>query len=74
MATLDIRNATDDEITHIQFGSFHNTCGGIVALSSNTDEISIQDKEEDINGYIRIDDIDNLILALQKAKELWGTP
>lgn len=72
MATLDVRNTTDDEITHIQFGSFHNGCSGIMTLSGNTDEIAIYDKEEKNGCYIRIDDIDNLILALQKAKELWG--
>lgn len=71
MATLDIRSI-GEEITHIQFGDYENGTAGVIRQSTNEKEIFLQNDCEHVRGYVRLSDIDNLILALQKAKEMWG--
>lgn len=72
MATLDIRHQQEGEITEIAFGSGYNSNSCKVVKASIEDEVILHDHSSFSTGFIAISDIDNLILALQKAKELWG--
>lgn len=67
MVTLDIRNEDDVVIDRIIFGTIEE--------SVNNDDtcIIIHDPETGNEISILKDDIDYLIKALQKAKELWHT-
>ena len=71
MATLDIRNVPSDPIDEIIFGRGQDQNSMRLVKSTRTTEFILFDLEER-SGYVAISDIDNLILALQKAKELWG--
>jgi hypothetical protein len=72
MATLDIRTIGDEPITEIKFGEGDNENSSAVSKRFGHQEVILIDRDDDSSGYIAIKDIDNLILALQKAKELWG--
>jgi hypothetical protein len=72
MATYDVRKQQQEEITEIQFndsfnrivGSSGDSLNGLTLIDSNG---AMADK------YLAdFDEIDNLIAALKKAKELWG--
>jgi len=63
---IDIRyNKAEPVIDTIRFGS---AVGDVVTRSHNDMSINIS---AEYNGGVHISDIDNLIFALQKAKELW---
>ncbi|MCP5006685.1 MAG: hypothetical protein GY941_22490 [Planctomycetes bacterium] len=64
MSRIDIRKETDD-ITEIQYKDTETVCW--------VDDARVNLSEEDGSYWdIAISDLDNLIKALQKAKELWG--
>lgn len=67
MAVLDIRELPSDPVTSIIFAS------GSQIEQHSVQSLGIQDCDGD---YISVSykDIDNLIKALQKAKELWSKP
>ena len=64
MATLDIRPDADDKIDRIQFDddSFLTNDVGMYYIQTGDDKHYIPVNEESL---------DNLIIAIQKAKELW---
>ena len=63
---IDIRNHTNEEVTEIRFGS---GCYDMITLVRPGGSVLIAQGD---SGEVMIEDIDNLILALQKAKELWS--
>lgn len=74
MTTLDIRT-NNCPITSIKFadGNWDWACTITVKQHPiNVTELFLCDIDGDTTNYINLADIDNLILALQKAKELWG--
>ena len=72
MTTLDIRKTGDEPITEIKFGDGNNINSCALEKRIGCQEVILLDRNVDPSGYIAINDIDNLILALQKAKELWS--
>ena len=60
MATINVREKCEEGITGIVFGR-----DGALLINSTSFSIEVSDKE------IYKSDIDYLIKALQKAKELW---
>lgn len=64
MNTLDIRNPDENQVAEIIFGE---DC----QVEYDGEFVDIYDMDNDMVN-IRFGDIDNLIKALQKAKELWG--
>jgi len=61
MATINVREDTDDDVDQIQFGIDGDY------ISDNKDSTFIIS-----DCHLYMDDIDYLIKALQKAKELWS--
>ena len=61
---IDIRGHSKEEIKQIRFGE---NSFDIIEHSEGRIFIAKED-----NGLVMIEDIDNLILALLKAKELWS--
>jgi hypothetical protein len=79
MAKLDIRKPTDP-IKYITFADDYSQCGGVrgncvYEIAKNNGESDYVYLESSVGEAvtIRMGDIDNFILALQKAKELWYT-
>tara|TARA_R110000803_G_scaffold13482_9_gene37938 strand:- start:20679 stop:20891 length:213 start_codon:yes stop_codon:yes gene_type:complete len=67
MARIDIRNANDyEEITEIQFGNDETLVYG----STESDLFYVRSEAKLVPVYI--ESIDNMIKALEQAKELWG--
>lgn len=64
MATLDIRPDADDKIDRIQFD-------GDSFLVNDLGSYYIQTRDEEHYIAVNEESLDNLILAIQKAKELW---
>lgn len=64
MTTLDIRPDADDKVDLIQFDddSF---------LANDMNNIYIQTRDEEHYISVTEESLDNLVLATQKAKELW---
>lgn len=62
----DIRNTKVGMVDTIRFG---DNAHDIVEKRPHSGNIRVA---SDDMGLVMIEDIDNLILALQKAKELWG--
>jgi hypothetical protein len=72
MSSIDIRNPAAEQIDKIIFASYCPRFDVAISLDKDDEYIAITDE---CGTYIRLEnkDIDNLILALQKAKELgWG--
>ena len=65
MAELDIRDC-DDEIDSIRFSNSNIQFAEIIDYDCVSGSIVF-----DLTG-VHFSDIDNLIKALQKAKEIWG--
>ena len=63
MATLDIRDIIDDEITEIKFSNNE-------LVSNENEYIEFSQNIPNRSLYIHKSDIPNLIAALNKAKEL----
>jgi hypothetical protein len=73
MAKLDIRNAAPDEVAEVVFADKSgDTNYMLYKLAKSSDADLFRAEFENDYAYVRYDDIDNLILALQKAKELWA--
>ena len=75
MATLDIRDTTELVVDEILFyrSAQDNALSSIVqSPNRHSKAIVFKNCKDESVGYVAISDIDNLILALQKAKELWG--
>lgn len=75
MATLDIRSAPrKEEVTLIKFSD--NPAGAPLGKAFALQKfVPAQFKVATPSGeacHIKMEDVDNLILALQKAKELWS--
>jgi len=68
MATLDIRDKVKEEITEIKFDDSNDR---LVMADAVTVGIYFDD-EEKTKYLCEYADIDNMIKALKKAKELWG--
>ena len=66
MATLDIRES-EEQIDKIKFDDSSD-----YLLRGNTSVCIYKNRMDDTVVLVNIKDIDYLILALQKAKELWG--
>lgn len=72
MATLDIRTADLTEIDEIIFGGGQADNAMKLVKFNDKGEFQLYDLDDERSGYLAVEDIDNLILALRKAKELWG--
>lgn len=70
MATMDIREPEEQEITRIDFANNTNESQAYFLTKST----QVNSWIESDSGVLRIrnSDIPNLIKALQKAQELWG--
>jgi hypothetical protein len=66
---IDIRSTLEIPVKFIRFADKYNDDGCLVEGIS--DYIYINDGDGDICDGIHKDNIDNLILALRKAKEIW---
>lgn len=71
MARLDVRQVSEEEINEIQF-SAAAADAAIIEGQAGSDCLSIVDADQDSTNTIRMRDVDNMIKALEKAKELWG--
>jgi len=75
MATLDIRIMSELTVDEILFykSSECNALSSIKqSLNRHTKSVVFKNCKGDSVGFVEVVDIDNLILALQKAKELWS--
>jgi hypothetical protein len=73
MATLDIRTSIVSNYDSIRFSDNANGAMEIVLFKDRDfKDVLLLDENKDPNPFVAINDIDNLILALQKAKELWS--
>lgn len=73
MSTIDIRDTGQAKVTRIIFRDEHPTQCPAVELTKYSDEmIQLVDEDGDGDDRICFEDIDNVIKALQKAKELWA--
>jgi hypothetical protein len=71
MASIDIRIKGDEEVTDIVFADQLNTSSyGMQRLEKYSDDMMKIHWDGDY-GYIAFKDVDNMIEALQKAKEIW---
>jgi hypothetical protein len=66
---IDIRNDKEEEITEIVFAEQSNMCYG-TTIDIREGEISFMNSESNYKDEIKIEDIPNLILALQKVIKL----
>lgn len=74
MTTLDIRT-NNSPITSITFADGEWDWGCTITVKQHqrdVTELFLRDMDGDATNCLNLSDIDNLILALQKAKELWG--
>lgn len=75
MVKLDIRTMVTDNVDTIVFSDKTSTVMDDYSCSmlqeADGQSIVFSDVDGDKVSRLRIDDIDNFILALQKAKELW---
>ena len=72
MSVIDIRTGTTKDVDTIIFAE--DSYGYGTRLIHVGGYVQIVDVDKDKESDVRMADIDNLILALQKAKELgWGT-
>lgn len=71
MSIIDIRHDIKnvEKIVYADDKSF--MCPGI-AIQREDKYLELVDVDGDVDGRVCFEDIDNLILALQKAKELWA--
>jgi ABC-type lipopolysaccharide export system ATPase subunit len=75
MTTLDIRSGKVCYTDAIRFsGGSSCAIDMFICIDTQPPTIRFLDENSDGNEYIAVADIDNLILALQKAKELWSKP
>ncbi len=75
MSRIDIRNGHVDSPSTITFADGHSDYfASEVTLNKDYGEVTITflDCDGDKANQLKFEDIDNLILALKKAKELWG--
>lgn len=70
MSTIDIRNNSISAPTTIRFGD--DDFGAAQLAYTGSEGICIEDIDGDSTSVIDVTDIDNMIKALQKAKEVWG--
>lgn len=72
MSTLDIRRITEGRIKAIVFADIDTAgTGKAVRLEKQfPDQVSIVTQGKD-NIHVKYKDVDNLIAALKKAKDLW---
>lgn len=70
MSKLDIRTAPSNP-TVIVFGD--HTTAYATQINIEGTYIILQDSEGDYENDVSVGDVDNLILALQKAKEVMGS-
>lgn len=70
MAKIDIRDVGDEPTTRIVFAEYDRD---EEFVERDGDTVRIQDCT-DGRVHVYIEDIPNLIKALQKAQELWATP
>ncbi len=70
MSTLDIRTGASEGVDVITFSDSHY--GWANRITRLGDNIRIADNDGDGQYDVLVGDLDNLILALQKAKELWS--
>lgn len=68
--SIDIRDTSEEKITQIRFSSEDGVA--IKLRLSIGGEVLLVDNIGDGNHSFDLQDIDNLIKALEKAKELWG--
>lgn len=66
---IDIRDDSSEEVTHIRFA--HDSEEHACKIENRDDGFVIVDCDDISEGYISSTSIDNLIKALQKAKEIW---
>lgn len=67
---IDVRNDRQAEIETIIFGDGTGDYVGQLRLICK--DIYLEGLDDDGDSFITLDDIDNMILALKKAKEIWG--
>ena len=68
MTTLDIRNYSKETITEIRFDS---TLDILVDNNNKGTVLAIKSRDGELRDLCNYNDLDNFILACQKAKELW---
>ena len=68
MTTIDIRENVE-EITAVRFA---DTCRACAVRNDSGKGLVLIDTDSKGDACFYYNDIDNLIKALQKAKELWG--
>jgi len=66
MATLDIRNHKDGEITEIKFDKSADV------IEKSRGHLVFRAYGEDSAPICEYEDLDNFIAACKKTKELWG--
>ena len=69
MSTIDIRSETSQPIREIVFADNNSECAYYLSYIHHTQEMYLH--SDDTCHPIRVSDIDNLIKALNKAKEIW---
>lgn len=75
MSKIDIRTHQVEAFNAIVFADDHSDYyASEMGLSNDCGEtiIKFSDSDGDYGKNLKFEDIDNLILALKKAKELWG--
>lgn len=75
MSTIDVRSGDEERIKSVVFADDHSGYyASKLQLTNNWDgkHITFEDSDGDDAYKLNLEDIDNMILALQKAKELWG--
>jgi hypothetical protein len=72
MSKLDIRNNEIEKPNVIIFGDGKDFLASQISINHNG-KLMLTDWDDDLVHELDLDDVDNLILALKKAKELWGS-
>jgi hypothetical protein len=70
MSRIDVRKEEPEKVIQIQFSD--NTSFAAVLYLNGNDTLGLLSGGGDHECEFKLCDVDNLILALEKAKELWG--
>lgn len=70
MSTIDIRTTSSDPVRKITFADYNSAYATQLDISEGY--IQFRDSNGDVENDVQFEDIDNLIRALQKVKELKG--
>jgi hypothetical protein len=72
MSKLDVRNNEIAKPNVIIFGDGEDFLASQISIKHNG-ELVLEGCDDGLVREFDLDDVDNLILALKKAKELWGS-